>query len=99
MGIALIGSLVMRMCGSCNWTTPPCVIADNDKTLLFEVASEYEVLENLIMREQTNNGSDSSRMVQLRERQSTVLKLLLCKLAEKPGVPWAWSSAELKLLD
>jgi hypothetical protein len=80
-------------------TTPPSLIVDNDKTLLFEVASEYEVLENLIMREQINNGSDSPRMVELRERQSAALKLLLCKLAEKPGIPWAWSCAVLKLLD
>ena len=79
-------------------STPPTLIVDNDKTLLFEVASEYEILGNLIKREQTNNSSDSPHMVELRERQSAALKLLLCKLAEKPGTPWTWSSAELKLI-
>jgi hypothetical protein len=80
-------------------STPPTLIVDNDKTLLIEVASEFEVIEKQIMREQITNGPDSQHMVELWEQQSAALKLLLCKLAEKPGTPWAWSRAKLKPLD
>ena len=78
-------------------TTPKLAI-DNDKILLFEVASEFEVLGNQIMREHITNGPDSPRMAELKKQQSTALKRVLGKLAQKPGKPWARSRASFKLI-
>jgi hypothetical protein len=79
--------------------TPPELIVDNDKTLMIEVAYEFEVIENEIMREEIINGIDAPRMTELKELQSTALKRVLGKLVQKPGKPWAQSRGKLKLLD
>ena len=81
-----------------NKNTIPALIIDNDKTLLIEVAYEFEVIENEIMREEITNGADTPRMAELKELQSTSLKRLLAKLAEKPGKPWARSRCKLKVI-
>ena len=78
--------------------TPPELAIDNDKTHLLEVAYEFEVIENEIMREEITNGADTPRMAELKELQSTALKRVLAKLAEKPGKPWAQSQGKLKLI-
>ena len=82
-----------------NNSNTPTLAVDNDKTLLIEVASEFEVIENQIMREEITNGTDTPRMTELKERKSATLKRVLCKLVEKPGKPWAQSRGKLKLLD
>ena len=82
-----------------NNSNTPTLAVDNDKTLLIEVASEFEAIENQIMREEITNGTDTPRMTELKERKSATLKRVLCKLVEKPGKPWAQSRGKLKLLD
>ncbi|MEN8207118.1 MAG: hypothetical protein ABFS24_14070 [Pseudomonadota bacterium] len=74
------------------------LIVYNDRTLLLEVASEIEVLENEILREQTTNGPDTPRIAKLRKLQSAALKRVLGKLLHNPGKPWAQSRAKLKLI-
>ena len=74
------------------------LIVDNDKTLLIEVASEYEALGKAIKREQVVNGPDSPRIAELRAQQSTALKRVLAKMVQKPGKPWARSRARFKLV-
>jgi len=66
--------------------------------MTFEVASEYEALGKAIRREQIVNGPDSPRMAELKKQQSTALKRVLGKLAQKPGKPWARSQARFKLI-
>ncbi|MEN8183432.1 MAG: hypothetical protein ABFS46_12955 [Myxococcota bacterium] len=78
--------------------TTPRLVVDNDKTLLFEVASEFEVLENQIMREKITHDPDTPRMTKLRELQSTTLKRVLGKLVQTPGKPRPRSRAKLKLI-
>jgi len=79
-------------------TTTPKLAVDNDKTLLIEVSSEFEMIENAIMREEITNGTDTPRMTELRELQSTALKRILGKLVQKPGKSWARSRADLILI-
>ena len=79
-------------------TTAPELIVDHDKTLLIEVASEYEALGKAMRREQIVNGPDSPRMAELKKQQSTALKRVLGKLVQKPGKPWARSRARFKLI-
>ena len=81
-----------------NKNTIPALIIDNDKTLLIEVAYEFEVIENEIMREEITNGTNTPRMAELKELQSTALKRVLAKLAEKPGKPWSQSRCKLKVI-
>ena len=78
--------------------TIPTLIVDNDKTFLIEVASEFEVIENQIMHEKLTNGPSSPRIAELRAQQSTALKRVLGKLAQKPRKPWARSRARFKLI-
>ena len=54
---------------------------------MIEVAYEFEVIENEIMREEIINGIDAPRMTELKELQSTALKRVLGKLVQKPGKP------------
>jgi hypothetical protein len=79
--------------------TPPVLIVDNDKILLIEVASEYEMLGKAIKRDQITSGPDSPRVIELKELQSTALKRVLGKLVQATGKPGSRSRAKLKLLD
>jgi hypothetical protein len=79
--------------------TTPMLVVNNDKTLLFEVASELEMINNAIERERLANGPDSARMAELRDLHSTALKQVLGKLVQTPGKPRSRSRALLKLID
>lgn len=77
----------------------PQLVVDNDKVLLIEVASEFDMICRAIKRERITNGPDSPRLGKLRELHSTALKRVLCKLAQTPAKRRSRSRAKLKLLD
>jgi len=77
----------------------PQLVVDNDKVLLIEVASEFDMISRAMKRERITNGPDSPRLGKLRELHSTALKRVLCKLAQTPAKRRSRSRAKLKLLD